>query len=464
MAKVQLAARCAECGCTQTRWVGRCPDCGAWGTMQEDAAAARSASARATSGGGGAQARPIATVPLEGARRVPTGMAELDRVLGGGFVPGSVTLLGGPPGAGKSTLLLQAADAVAMQPGRTVLYLSAEESTTQVRLRAQRLEALCERLLLASTTDLQAVLALLEEHRPVLAVVDSVQALAHPDVSGAAGGTSQVRECAAALVAAAKRSGTAVVLVGHVTKDGSLAGPRALEHVVDTVLEIDGDRHHALRLLRAVKHRFGAVGEVGCLEMVGEGMRSVADAGRLFLGGALPGTPGIAVTMVLEGHRPLACEIQALVAPSALPAPRRVASGLEASRLHVLAAVLERRAGVPLASADLYCSTVGGLRLTEPAVDLALCLAIASSKTGVAVPHDLVVLGEVGLAGEVRTVAQTERRLVEARRLGFGSALLSPAYDGPDAGLHLKFGRDLGAAVAQVLASPAPGRSGGNAW
>ena len=400
---------------------------------------------------GGPQARPIASVPLEGATRIATGIAELDRVLGGGFVPGSVTLLGGPPGAGKSTLLLQAADAVARQPGRTVLYVSAEESATQVRLRAERLQALGDRLLLAATTDATAVLALLAEHAPDLAVVDSVQALAHPDVAGAAGGVAQVRECAAALVAAAKRSGTAIVLVGHVTKDGTLAGPRTLEHVVDTVCELEGDRHHALRLLRAVKHRFGAVGEVGCLEMAGHGMRSVSDAGRLFLGGTLPGTSGVAVTITLEGHRPLACEVQALVAPTVLPSPRRVASGLDAGRLHVLAAVLHRRAEIDVSHDDVFCSSVGGLRLAEPAVDLALCLAIASSKRGAPIPHDLVCLGEVGLAGEVRTVAQTERRLVEARRLGFTGALVSPAYDGPDAGLRLVSARDLGTAVAEVL-------------
>ncbi len=265
-----------------------------------------------------------------------------------------------------------------------------------------------------------------------------------------------MRACAAALVAVAKARGMACVLVGHVTKDGQLAGPRALEHLVDTVCELDGDRHHALRLLRAVKNRYGPVGEVGCFEMTGSGLAAVVDAGRLFLGAAADGTPGVAATVALEGRRPLACEVQALVAPSTLTNPRRVASGLDCGRVDLLVAVLERRARLRLRDRDVYASTVGGLRLLEPAVDLALCLALASSRRDVAVPRTLVALAEVGLAGELRLVAQTERRLAEAARLGFQGALLPHAYDGNDSGLRLFRARDLSEALAAGLAGYMP--------
>ncbi|MBA2529765.1 MAG: DNA repair protein RadA, partial [Euzebyales bacterium] len=334
---------------------------------------------------------------------------------------------------------------------RTVLYVSAEESPGQVRLRAERLGALADRLLLAAETELPAVLGLVEEHRPDVLVLDSIQTVRHPDVPGAAGGISQVRECAAMVVRVAKDRGMATVLVGHVTKDGQLAGPRVLEHLVDAVLDLSGERHHALRLLRATKNRYGAVGEVGCFEMTGEGLRGIADAGRLFVGDAEPGTTGVAVTLALEGQRPLACEVQALVAPTALSNPRRVGSGLDASRLALLVAVLERRANIALADRDVYASSVGGVRITEPAVDLALCLAIASSRREAPLARDLVVLGEVGLAGELRAVAQVGRRLAEAERLGFSGALLPAAYDGPSFGLEVRRARDLRGALSEGL-------------
>ncbi|MDP9406194.1 MAG: DNA repair protein RadA, partial [Actinomycetota bacterium] len=365
-------------------------------------------------------------------------------------VPGSVTLVGGEPGAGKSTLLLQAAAALA-QSGRGVLYVSAEESPGQVRLRAERLGALSDRLLLAGETELPDVLALVAGHEPDVLVVDSIQTVRDPEVPGTAGGVSQVRECAGAIVRAAKARDMATLLVGHVTKDGQLAGPRVLEHLVDAVLEVEGDRHHALRLVRAVKNRFGAVGEVGCFEMSGAGLVPIDDAGRLFVGEAPAGTSGVAVTLALEGRRPLACEVQALVATTSLANPRRVASGLDAQRLAVLVAVLERRAALSLGSCDVFASSVGGMRLSEPAVDLALCLAIASSRRDAPVARTLVVLGEVGLAGELRLVAQTERRLAEAARLGFGGALLPAAYDGPAHGLRLQRVRDLSAALEAGL-------------
>jgi DNA repair protein RadA/Sms len=420
---------------------------------------------RARPGGNGLRvvtpATPIAQIPLDGASRTPTGISELDRVLGGGLVPGAVVLLGGEPGAGKSTLLLQAAQALAQQvgeiapdgqQGRTVLYVSAEESPGQVRLRAERLQALHPSLLLASETDLDIVLGLVEHHAPAVLVLDSIQTVRHPELTGAPGQPTQVRECASAVVAAAKRRGMAAILVGHVTKDGQLAGPRLLEHIVDVVCEMDGDRHHALRLVRAAKNRFGPVGEVGCFEMTGEGLRPVSDAGRLFVGEAPDGTTGVVVTLALEGRRPLACEVQALVAPSGTPTnPRRVASGLDSARLSLLVAVCHRRGAVALSDQDVFASTVGGIRLVEPATDLALGLAIASSRTDRPVPRDLVVLGEVGLAGELRAVAACERRLSEAARLGFRRALVPAAYDGADHGLELRRGRDLEDAMSVAL-------------
>lgn len=453
MAKQRTRARCSACGRVETRWVGRCPGCGEWGTLEEEVVERRSDERPPQ---GALAARPIADVPISDHDRMPTGIGEFDRVMGGGLVPGSVTLVGGEPGAGKSTLLLQAADRLAAQ-GLTVLYVSAEESAGQVRLRAERIGALDPRLLLASERDVGAIAGLVERHEPVVLVVDSIQTIADAEVDGVPGGVGQVRSCGSALTRLAKSRGVATILVGHVTKEGTLAGPRVLEHLVDTVADIDGDRHHALRLLRTVKNRFGAVGEVGCFEMTGDGLVGVADPGRLFVGGSQDAA-GVAVTLALEGSRPLACEIQALVAPSAYPNPRRAASGLDTGRLHLLAAVLERRADVRLGDADVYASTVGGLRLAEPAVDLALCLAIASSVRDVSVPRDMVVLAEVGLAGELRPVAQTERRLAEAARLGFERALLPAAYDGNAHGLVLLREAALADGLTAAL-RPAPGQT-----
>jgi DNA repair protein RadA/Sms len=284
---------------------------------------------------------------------------------------------------------------------------------------------------------------LIEEQRPSACIVDSIQTIEHSDVNGIAGGVAQVRECAAVLVRLAKRLGVTTVLVGHVTKDGQLAGPRLLEHLVDTVVEFDGDRHHALRLLRAIKNRFGPAGEVGCFEMTSDGLRSVSDAGRLFVGEAAPDAAGVATTLVLEGRRPLACEMQALVLETPLPNPRRVASGLDGARLVVLAAVLQQRGGVALATRDIYAAAVGGLRITEPAADLALLLAVASSARNSPLPAGVIALGEVGLAGEVRQVVRIGDRLAEAHRLGFTGALVPAAYKGADGGLHVQRVRDL---------------------
>jgi DNA repair protein RadA/Sms len=465
MAKAKTIHRCTRCGRAEPKWLGQCPDCGEWGTFVEESGgdtAAGPVRGRAAPSRPAKPARPIREVPFDDAARAMTGIGELDRVLGGGLVPGSVVLVGGEPGAGKSTLLLQAAQELAAgEPGRpekTVLYVSAEESPGQVRLRAERLGTLDERLLLASETDVSAVLGLVDAHGPDVLILDSIQTVRHPDVAGLAGGVAQVRECAAAVVHAAKERDLATILVGHVTKDGQLAGPRVLEHLVDAVCELSGDRHHALRLLRATKNRFGAVGEVGCFEMGDAGMTGIVDVGRLFVGETPPGTPGIALTMAMEGHRPLVCEVQALVAPSALANPRRVASGLDSQRLSLLLAVLERRAGVRLSDADVYASSVGGLRLSEPSVDLALCLAIASARSDRGVRRAMVALGEVGLAGELRLVAQTERRLAEAARLGLSTALLPHAYDGADHGLTLLRARDVRTALDTGLDGSGPVR------
>jgi DNA repair protein RadA/Sms len=471
MTRTRTVARCEGCRHVQARWEGRCPECGQWGTMVQETLAAPAAVAGNSVHAANViaalrPAQPICEVPLDGASRAATGIGEFDRVLGGGLVAGSVVLLGGEPGTGKSTLLLQAAHALAggLRRGsprvkgldcedRQVLYVSAEESCGQVRLRAERLSVLHPNVLLASETDLGTVLGLVEHHSPAVLVLDSIQTVRHPDWGGAAGSLTQVRECAGAVTAVAKARRMAAILVGHVTKDGQLAGPRTLEHLVDVVCELEGDRRHALRLMRATKNRFGAVGEVGCFEMTASGLRGVDDAGRLFVGEAPDGTTGVAVTLALEGRRPLACEVQALVSPTSLANPRRVASGLDSARLSLLVAVCERRASIGLADQDVFASTVGGIRVVEPAADLALCLAIASSRRDRPLPRDLVVLGEVGLAGELRLVVQTERRLSEAARLGFHRALLPAAYDGPGYGLTLHRAGDLVQAMRAALAA-----------
>jgi DNA repair protein RadA/Sms len=381
-------------------------------------------------------AAPITAIDGAGARPAPTGLAELDRVLGGGLVPGSVCLLGGEPGAGKSTLLLAMAASQAAA-GRRTLYVSAEEGEHQVRGRAERLGALHPELWLLAETVVPRIVAALDTVRPAVVVVDSVQTVLDPDVPSAPGSVVQVRECAHRLVQEARARGTAVVLVGHVTKDGALAGPRVLEHVVDTVLAFEGDRHHALRLLRAVKHRFGPTSELGVFEMTATGLVGVADASGLFLADRRCGVPGSAVVAAIDGHRPLLVEIQALVTGSQLPSPRRSAQGIDPGRLAMLLAVLHERAGWPFAGADVYVSIAGGVRLDEPGTDLGTCLALASSLAGRPIPSTLVACGEVGLGGEVRQVGQASRRLAEAARLGFQRALVPASAPDVDADVEL---------------------------
>ena len=424
-----------------TKWVGQCPECQAFGTIPDtpvtpSRSAARnsggSATRRLAFGAPASAAQPIKSVELDSARAKPTGIEEFDRVLGGGLVPGVVVLLAGEPGAGKSTLLLEVA-ARAATAGGPVLYATGEESAGQVRLRAERTGAVSEGLYIAAESDLGAVLGHLDTLKPTLLVIDSVQTFSTGEVDGAAGGVTQVRAVTVALTALAKERGLPVILVGHVTKDGSVAGPRVLEHLVDVVLNFEGDRHSTLRLVRGIKNRFGPADEVGCFELRDDGIHGVSDPSGLFLADASLQrsrlVPGTAITVAVEGKRPLLAEVQALVAGKDIPSPRRAVSGLDYSRVAMVLAVLERRARIRLADADVFTATVGGMRMTEPAADLAVALAVASAKTDRPLPAGLVVLGELGLTGEIRRIAGLERRLAEAARLGFTAALI-PADSG----------------------------------
>jgi DNA repair protein RadA/Sms len=377
-------------------------------------------------------ARPIAAISAEPARCRPTGVGELDRVLGGGLVPGAVVLLAGEPGVGKSTLLLEVAQQWAAGAERPSLLISGEESTSQVRLRAERLDALHERLYLAAETDLGAVLGHLDAVRPGLLVVDSVQTISAVGIDGVPGGVNQVRGVTAALTTVAKERGIAVVLVGHVTKDGQVAGPRVLEHLVDVVLQFEGDRHSSLRLVRALKNRFGAADEVGCFEMHEGGIASLPDPSGFFLTRYAEPVPGTCVTVAMEGRRPLVTEVQALIGATMAGSPRRTVSGLDAARLAMVLAVVERRIDVKLHDREVFAATVGGIRVIEPAADLAVALAVVSAAHNLPFPGRLVAIGEVGLTGEVRRVGGVPRRLAEAARLGFRQALVPEGFGGGD--------------------------------
>lgn len=450
--------RCTECGWTTTKWVGRCGECQSWGSVVEESGPGGGAPRTAAAPPSRGPAKPIDEIPVETAQARPTGVDELDRVLGGGLVPGAVVLLAGEPGVGKSTLLLDVA-ARAARGGRRVLYVTGEESTAQVRLRAGRIRALDPNLLLADETDLASVLGHVEQSDPDLLVLDSVQTIASAQVEGSAGGVAQVREVSSALIQAAKSRDMPVVLVGHVTKDGSVAGPRTLEHLVDVVCQFEGDRHSRLRLLRATKNRYGPTDEVGCFDLSESGIVGLPDPSGLFVSQALHAVPGTCLTVTLEGRRPLAVEVQALVAPSAAPNPRRTTSGIDSARLAMVLAVLQRRLGARLADQDVYVSTVGGARVVEPAGDLALALAAIGSREDVALPRGLVALGEVGLAGEIRAVPGIGRRLAEAARLGFRRALVpASSVDDlvPPEGVHVLGATDLAHAVQLVMTAASP--------
>ena len=420
------AYRCAECGATALRWVGRCPECQTWGTVSEVGAEVtrRALQPSAVT----ALARPIGDVSPDDARARPTGVGELDRVLGGGLVPGSVVLLAGEPGVGKSTLLLEVAHKFAAAGAQPALIVSGEESTAQVRLRAERTNTVHPNLFLAAENDLGAVLTHLDDVQPGLLVIDSVQTITTEAVDGAAGGVPQIRAVAAALIAVAKQRGIATVLVGHVTKDGSIAGPRVLEHLVDVVLHFEGDRHSTLRMVRAAKNRYGAADEVGCFEMTEDGIVGLPDPSGLFLSDRTAAVPGICVTVTLEGRRPLVTEIQALVNRSNVPSPRRAVSDLDSSRVAMLTAVLTRHCLPTLPSSEIFAATVGGMPAREPAADLAVLLALASAADGGAIPASVCAIGEVSLSGDIRRVSALPRRLAEAARLGFATALIPAGH------------------------------------
>ena len=445
MARLKTIYRCGECGGSSPKWLGRCPTCEAWNTLVEELAETQPSPMLGLT----APAKPvrIGDVDLAAWSARSTGVGELDRVLGGGLVPGSVTVVGGEPGIGKSTLLLQSLAAMA-RAGATCLLVTAEESAQQVRLRADRLGAIAPDLYLVSETALPHVLVQIAELAPDVVVVDSIQTVFDPDLGSAPGSVAQVRECAYRLVREAKDRSMATVLVGHVTKEGGLAGPRVLEHVVDTVLSFEGERHHALRLLRAVKHRFGSTQELGLFEMTEAGMIGVPDPSGLFLADRRVGVAGSVVVPTMEGHRPLLVEIQALTGRADTPQPRRSAQGLDSGRLALLLAVLEQRLQLPFGRLDVHASAVGGVKVVEPGSDLAVALALVSSLSGQPMADDLVACGEVGLAGELRQVSQTARRLSEASRLGFRTAIIPASAPEPPPGVRALRAATLAEAIA----------------
>ena len=415
---------CSACGATHSKWSGRCESCGAWNTISEEAPLSSGPAAKGLGAARGAQVTltDLASDEAPPPRTAST-LAEFDRVLGGGLVPASAVLVGGDPGIGKSTLLLQAAARLA-QAGLPVMYVSGEEASAQVRMRARRLGLGEAPVRLAAETNLRNILTTLEAERPGLAVIDSIQTMWLDTVDSAPGSVSQVRAAAHELTSFAKRTGIAVILVGHVTKEGQIAGPRVVEHMVDTVLYFEGERGHQFRILRAVKNRFGPADEIGVFEMTGQGLAEVPNPSTLFLTEGATPAPGSAVFAGIEGTRPVLCEIQALVAPTPQANPRRSAVGLDGGRVAMILAVLEARCGVPFAGLDVYLNVAGGLRISEPAADLAVAAALLSAREDTALPRETVVFGEISLSGALRPVAQTESRLKEARKLGFAGAIL----------------------------------------
>lgn len=438
MSKARTAARtafvCQACGGRARKWAGRCPDCEAWNSMVEEPDAPPPASggdARYGAAAGRAEVRRYREIDVEAAARMPSGFGEFDRVLGGGIVPGSMVLVGGEPGIGKSTLLLQVAARVAAAAG-PVLYASGEESEQQVKERGRRLDVDGAELYLLAETCLERLLEAVGRVRPVLLVVDSIQTIYSLHLASAPGSVGQVREAATHLLFSAKRGNLPTILVGHVTKDGSLAGPKVLEHVVDTVLYFEGERHHSHRVVRAVKNRFGAVSELGVFEMTGAGLAPVPNPSRLFLSDRAAGVPGSVVLCSLEGTRPILVEVQALVSTGAYGTARRMASGIDPNRLSLLLAVLEKRAGLGLAGEDVFVNVAGGLAIDEPAADLGVVAAVASSLRGRGVRPGTAVFGEVGLGGEVRGTPRAGLRVKEAAQLGFTRCILPAANGGRD--------------------------------
>ena len=452
MPKSTITFVCTECGGESIRWAGQCPHCRAWNTLQEFQVreAARDSRSRPHEA---ARPLPLSEIGSEDAPRMPLGWGELNRVLGGGVVPGSIVLIGGEPGVGKSTLLMHAAAQVA-RVGK-VLYVSGEESGHQVRMRAQRLGALEPNILLLAENDLDAICEAIRSEAPGLAVIDSIQTVTDAGFEGSAGSVTQVRESAARLMRLAKETGVPVFLVGHVTKEGSIAGPRVLEHIVDTVLYLEGDRRQELRILRATKNRFGSAEEIGDFAMGEAGLEEVPDPSAAILAGAASAAPGTVIVAAMEGTRPLLVEVQSLVNKTQNSMVRRVANGIDLNRLHMILAVIEKRLQASFGSSDIFVSVAGGIRITEPAADLGLALSIVSNESNRPMPDGLIVIGELGLAGEVRRVSQLERRLQEAARHGLTRALIpAGARAGRHSGLDVVEVRSLAEAVSAVFSSP----------
>ena len=455
MAKERTEFVCQNCGARQAKWMGRCPECGQWNTLAETLLEKPSTHARApwisTT-----EAQPLSEVSPRGFQRLAVPMEEFSRVLGGGIVPGSVILLGGDPGIGKSTLLLQLSGLLASD-GQPVLYASGEESPQQIKLRAERLGIPQENLYVLAETDLAQITEAIEQLHPRLAVVDSIQAVYLDALTSSAGSVSQVRECASVLLRVAKSTQVPVFLVGHVTKTGTIAGPRVLEHIVDAVLQLEGERFHAYRVLRGIKNRFGSTNEVGVFEMRENGLEEIANPSQAFLAERTLSTPGSTIAVTLEGTRPLLVEVQALTSKTSFATPRRTANGIDFNRLLLLTAVLTRRVGLGLSNQDVFVNVVGGLRISEPAVDLSVALGIASSYRNLPVDPDLVAIGEVGLSGELRSVSQMEKRLKEAAKLGFKTCLMATAaWRGPRQvdGIRVIGSRSLSEAVDIALIKP----------
>lgn len=444
--RAKPAFACAECGYQTAKWVGRCPECHTWGSVAESGAGP-ARFRKVSAGPVSAPALPMSQIDPASAVAQPSGIAELDRVLGGGLVPGGVVLLAGEPGVGKSTLLLSAAQTWASTGNGRALIVTGEESAGQVRMRAERMGTTHQEIFLAAETELSAVLGHVEQVAPTLLVVDSVQTISAGELDGGAGGVSQVRAVAAAVTAVAKERGMACVIVGHVTKDGAVAGPRTLEHLVDVVLHFEGDRHSAIRLVRGVKNRFGPSDEVGCFRMTNSGIEGLADPTEVFLSGDRRTMPGTAVTVAMQGRRPLPVEVQALVGPASENGARRTVSGLDGSRVAIVLAVLQRFGGVALAGREVIAATTGGAKLTEPAADLALAMAVWSGVRDIPLHRSSIFLGEIGLSADIRPVPALSRRLAEARRLGFGRAVVpsSGELSAPD-GLQVVRVADLGEA------------------
>jgi len=422
---------CNNCGYEAVKWLGKCPNCGEWDTLVEETMA--QAGRRLSPGVRGEPAR-IGDITMTEAVRSPTGTGEFDRVLGGGVVRGSLVLIGGDPGVGKSTLLLQCVGGL-VRRGNKVLYASGEESPEQIKLRAERLGVDAGELYVLSETNLEAILGSVSELEPAMVVIDSIQTVYHPELESAPGSVGQVRECGGLIMRAAKSGRTAFFIIGHVTKGGVIAGPRTLEHLVDTVLYLEGDLRHQFRILRGVKNRFGSTNEIGVFQMGQRGLKEVENPSEAFLSERNENSPGAAVTCAIEGSRPIMIEVQALVSRANFGLPQRVATGTDQKRLSMLLAVMERRGGLRIGDQDVFCNVAGGVRIGETAVDLAVVAALASNYKDRAIARDTIVVGEVGLAGEIRRVRQMERRIMEARRLGFSRCVCSVA-DEREAGVE----------------------------